>query len=190
MNIYSASSSRQIRGILHQCLYSKNSNYVRLERKVLESADSLFDGYREAFFQSTYSFPGNNKMEALAIISYGQIMRRVHELKGENSDLFEKVRIVEISKLWPLEIEEILNQVEGIDRLMILEEQSRSGSISEAISFELITRNRAISGLRSFHLPNRYIFENGNQEELLDEVGFSKSEILQGVKSMLIEDKL
>lgn len=189
MNIFSSSSSRQIRGILQQCLSSKNSNYVRLERKILESAEISFDGFDEGFFQPTYSFPGSNTRESLAIISYGQIIRRVHDLRRENQDLFKRVRIIEISKLWPLDTDGLLEQLDGINRLIFIEEQSRSGSISEAISFELLARGRTVLDFHSIHLPNHYIFENGNQEELLDEFGFSKSEILQRVKSILLEDK-
>jgi hypothetical protein len=37
--------------------------------------------------------------------------------------------------------------------------------------------------LRTIHLPNFYIFENGNQEQLLDSSGFS----LQSIASALDE---
>jgi len=185
-NIYSGSSTSQMKGILEECLSSENSNYVRLERKVHSSAEDVHVNLELESFSPSYSFDGSVEPK-VCVLSYGQIIRRVFELKKEFPTDFEKVRIIELSKLFPLEVKLLLTQLGNSKRILIIEEQSRSGSIAESIALEFSIRDLTIS-ISTIHLPSSYIFENGNQDELLDMWGFSKNEILDKIRKLTFLD--
>ena len=185
MNVYSASSVRQMKGLLNQCFASTNSNYVRLERKIYKSAEDSFNIFEDGFFQPSYEFSNGSQNEILAIIVYGQVTRRIHELKQEHPELFQSIKIIEISKIWPLDFDYLEKQLGGIKSIILVEEQSRSGSISEAVSFELARRKVKDVNIESIHLPDKYVFENGNQDELLDRLGFSREDLLRKIQTAL-----
>lgn len=185
LDIYSASSSRQMKGILKQCLDSKKSNYVRLERRVHKDSEEPFSLMPEGFFQSSYSLTQDNSDATLAIISYGQIINRIREVINENPRVKKDVKLIELSKLWPLDVDGLVDKIKGVNQILFIEEQSKSGSLAEAITYELLVQGRDNIRVESIHLPNNYIFENGNQDELLDEFGFSKEEMLRKILLLL-----
>jgi len=184
--IFAASSSLRIEGIVDQCLTSSVSNYVRLERKVHKSAQAIHEQEISNTYSNCYAFPSRDKSSKMCILSYGQVLRRIYDLRFQYMDKFSEVSILELCKIWPLEMNEISDYVGTSSHLLVIEEQSRSGSISEALALELNSRRMNIE-IKTIHLPSRYIFENGNQDELLDEIGFATESILQEIDNVLNE---
>lgn len=187
IEIYAASSSKQIKGIVEECLNSKKTNYVRLERKTHFSAESEYLGKPEGFFETVFHSGYCAGKTKATILSYGQVVRRVFDLRNEYPEKFEKISILEVSKLWPIDFGSILQETSEIDRFLIVEEQSKSGSLSEAIALGLVERG-IIKSIHTIHLPSHYIFQNGNQEELLDEHGFSRDSLLRKLDLLVKED--
>ena len=82
-------------------------------------------------------------------------------------------------------LKSIENTVErNIDKVLFVEEQSKSGSLSEVLAFEFASRGLLLN-LKTVHLPSFYIFENGNQEQILDSIGFSSSDLLKQIESLM-----
>lgn len=182
INIYSASSSHQIQGIVEQCLVLDGIKYVRLERKTQSNSEFFYSNSLPLFFENSRILSKNLNLKQRVVITYGQITSRVLSLLDDQKIKFEDVKLIEISRIWPIDIKLLLEQIGDCTKILIVEEQSSSGSLAEAISFELIKTKKMIE-LRTIHLPNFYIFENGNQEQLLDSSGFS----LQSIASALDE---
>lgn len=176
-DIYAASTSKQISGIVERCLDSKRTNYVRLERKTHVSAENAYldkpSGFFETVLHSGYS-PGKTRT---VVISYGQVIRRVFELRSQFPQVFEDVSILELSKLWPVDVDSIVKLTSGVSNFLVVEEQSKSGSLAEAIALGFLERGIQ-KRMQAIHLPSHYIFQNGNQDELLDDFGFSKDSLL------------
>ena len=184
LQIHSASSTEQIEGILAQCLKSKKINYVRLERKTYPDAEMAYKNFLPGFYSNSYLFRDDKLKQKYAVLSYGQIMHRLFHLREKYQKKLSEVSFIEISRIWPLDFDTLFTQLGNINKLLFVEEQSKSGSLSEALACEFSSRGLLLN-LKTIHLPNLYIFENGNQEELLDLNGFSSKDILNQIELLM-----
>ena len=79
---------------------------------------------------------------------------------------------------------EIQRVMTKIDRLMIVEEQSLSGSFAELLISKMALSRRNIP-ISMMHLPESYIFDNGTREQLLNTNGLSVSDIQLEIDKIL-----
>ena len=185
LQIHSASSIVQIEGVLEQCLNSKIVNYVRLERKTYPDSELAYKDFLPGFYSNSYLFHDDKLKQKYAVLSYGQIMHRLFNLREKYPAKLSEVSFIELSRIWPLDFDTLFTQLGNINKVLFVEEQSRSGSLSEVLAFEFASRGLLLN-LKTIHLPNSYIFENGNQEEILDLIGFSSSDILDQIELLMV----
>lgn len=50
------------------------------------------------------------------------------------------MNVVEISKIWPIDFELLFIQIKNCDKVLIIEEQSRSGSLTEALVLKFLQK--------------------------------------------------
>jgi transketolase len=185
LQIHSASSIVQIEGVLEQCLNSKIVNYVRLERKTYPDSELAYKDFLPGFYSNSYLFHDDKLKQKYAVLSYGQIMHRLFNLRKKYPAKLSEVSFIELSRIWPLDFDTLFMQLGNINKVLFVEEQSKSGSLSEVLAFEFASRGLLLN-LKTIHLPNSYIFENGNQEEILDSIGFSSSDILDQIELLMV----
>ena len=185
LQIHSASSIVQIEGVLEQCLNSKIVNYVRLERKTYPDSELAYKDFLPGFYSNSYLFHDDKLKQKYAVLSYGQIMHRLFNLRKKYPAKLSEVSFIELSRIWPLDFDTLFMQLGNINKVLFVEEQSKSGSLSEVLAFEFASRGLLLN-LKTIHLPNYYIFENGNQEEILDSIGFSSSDILDQIELLMV----
>jgi transketolase len=185
LQIHSASSIVQIEGVLEQCLNSKIVNYVRLERKTYPDSELAYKDFLPGFYSNSYLFHDDKLKQKYAVLSYGQIMHRLFNLREKYPVKLSEVSFIELSRIWPLDFDTLFTQLGNINKVLFVEEQSKSGSLSEVLAFEFASRGLLLN-LKTIHLPNSYIFENGNQEEILDSIGFSSSDILDQIELLMV----
>jgi transketolase len=185
LQIHSASSIVQIEGVLEQCLNSKIVNYVRLERKTYPDSELAYKDFLPGFYSNSYLFHDDKLKQKYAVLSYGQIMHRLFNLREKYPVKLSEVSFIELSRIWPLDFDTLFMQLGNINKVLFVEEQSKSGSLSEVLAFEFASRGLLLN-LKTIHLPNSYIFENGNQEEILDSIGFSSSDILDQIELLMV----
>lgn len=185
LQIHSASSIVQIEGVLEQCLNSKIVNYVRLERKTYPDSELAYKDFLPGFYSNSYLFHDDKLKQKYAVLSYGQIMHRLFNLREKYPAKLSEVSFIELSRIWPLDFDTLFTQLGNINKVLFVEEQSKSGSLSEVLAFEFASRGLLLN-LKTIHLPNSYIFENGNQEEILDSIGFSSSDILDQIELLMV----
>jgi transketolase len=185
LQIHSASSIVQIEGVLEQCLNSKIVNYVRLERKTYPDSELAYKDFLPGFYSNSYLFHDDKLKQKYAVLSYGQIMHRLFNLREKYPAKLSEVSFIELSRIWPLDFDTLFTQLGNINKVLFVEEQSKSGSLSEVLAFEFASRGLLLN-LKTIHLPNSYIFENGNQEEILDSIGFSSNDILDQIELLMV----
>ena len=184
LQIHSASSTVQIEGVLEQCLNSKKINYVRLERKTYPDSELAYKDFLPGFYSNSYLFRDDKLRQEYAVLSYGQIMHRLFNLRQKYPSKLADVSFIELSRIWPIDFDTLFTQLGNIDKVLFVEEQSKSGSLSEVLAFEFASRGLLLN-LKTVHLPSFYIFENGNQEQILDSIGFSSSDLLKQIESLM-----
>ena len=177
INIWSPSSSESIPYIVNECIDSSVTNYVRLERKshslVSYSLDSLNSN------QLITENKSINEKNILTIFTYGfvaGIALEAGEQISRESDT--TVKVIDLQKIWPLPEILILEMAKKSNGIIVLEEQSLNGGISESISNILIRDKKPIN-FRTVSLPSKYIFENGTREQLLNNYGLSSKNIIK-----------
>jgi transketolase len=183
INIWSPSSSESIPYIVNECINSSVTNYVRLERKshslVSYSLDSLISN------QLITENKSINEKNILTIFTYGflaGIALEAGEQISRESDT--TVKVIDLQKIWPLPEILILEMAKKSNGIIVLEEQSLNGGISESISNILIRDKKPIN-FRTVSLPSKYIFENGTREQLLDNYGLSSKNIIKLATEMM-----
>jgi deoxyxylulose-5-phosphate synthase len=87
-----------------------------------------------------------------------------------------EVTVVDVWKVKPLNTEQLARTISKYDLVVTIEEQTLSGGFGSAICEAVSDEDLKKSVLR-IGLPERYIFENGNREHLLNTNGLSVDEI-------------
>ena len=177
INIWSPSSSESIPYIVNECISSSMTNYVRLERKshslVSYSPDSVNSN------QLITEFKCDNEKRVLTILTYGFVAGIALEAgKGISNDSDTTVNVVDLQKIWPLPETLILELAEKSNGMIVLEEQSLNGGVSESVSSILI-RCKKLINFNNISLPSKYIFENGTREQLLENYGLSVKNVVR-----------
>lgn len=177
INIWSPSSSESIPYIVNECMNSSVTNYVRLERKshslVSYSPDSVNNN------QLITKFKCDNEKGVLTILTYGFVAGVALEAgKRISKDSDTTVNVVDLQKIWPLPETLILELAEKSNGMIVLEEQSPNGGISESVSSILI-RCKKLVNFNNISLPSKYIFENGTREQLLENYGLSVKDVVR-----------
>jgi transketolase len=181
LSIYSSSSNDFIPQILEECLTNQRTSYVRLERKNKMISDSLHERVITPMGQKNRVLGDKGGEKRLLILTYGYVSHRVFEVLDKKPELLYKVRTLELNEIWPIPLMDILPHLDNETIILCVEEQSQSGSIMEAIAARLGNQNR----IYGMHLPDKYIFENGTQDELLNRNGLSGCDIEQKIMELL-----
>jgi transketolase len=180
MSILTASETRSVKDLVKECLESNVSNYVRLERKSTYIPEAGTNRTEElGWAQKTYF--GSGKPTHL-IVSYGYMAGRIKKMMIDDPSFGEKIALLDLIRIWPINLELIDLHFENIEGILFIEEQTKSGSVSEAIisGSKVVQRKK----FATIHLPNRYIFDNLEQEEILNKYGFDKSTIYKSILSL------
>ena len=68
--------------------------------------------------------------------------------------------------------------------LIVVDEQSPSGSLSSCV-FEGFSESNYFPKIISKSLPEKYVFENGGREFLLNKFGLSTDDLLRATKKLI-----
>ena len=184
INIWSPSSSETIPYVVNECIDSSVTNYVRLERKSHSSVSYSLDSLNSN--QLITEFKSIDEKNLLTIFTYGFVAGIALEAgKQISSESGSTVKVIDLQKIWPLPENLILEIAKKSNGIIVIEEQSLNGGISESISNILIRDKKPIN-FRTVSLPSKYIFENGTREQLLDNYGLSTKNIIKLSTEMMV----
>ncbi len=148
---------------------------IRLERHALAPV-------YEGGFSPSKGFNELSSGERVCILSYGHLLHRVQEAAVICEGKGVGVGVIDVFCVKPLSVElaEVLNTYQYI---VTVEEHCSSGGFGSAI-LELLSDNDILKPVKRMALPERYFFENGGRELLLNDFGLSISNIVDKVMSV------
>ena len=95
-----------------------------------------------------------------------------------------EVSLYDVWKLKPLNSNLLKLNLENYDRIVTIEEQSLDGGFGSIIS-EFICDNQLPHKLLRLGLPEKFIFENGTRDHLIDTHGLSVEEIYNKIENFV-----
>ena len=186
IEIYSPANSNITESLVDlTCDYPK-LRYIRLERSypnILDETHSFKKHSRQYLEMGLFPvFPGlaepRRMLERpkIAILSSGYMLGRAHSVYKRLIENGYEVSVIDVWKIKQLDLNKFSETVMPYEILVTLEEQTLSGGFGSAIC-ELVVDANIKKDILRIGLPERYIFENGNRDHLLNTNGLSVDEI-------------
>ena len=175
--IYTPSDNISTKLIANSILNKPQFSYVRLDR---DSLPVIVPEINNTDLKKGFRIFGEVNAQKIVIISHGKMFHKSLEICKSEPNKFACVDIIR-SKPFPNELSKFINKSKGI---VVVDEQSPSGNLSSCI-FEGFSNQNYFPKIISKSLPERYVFENGGRDYLLDKFGLSKNDIIEATKRII-----
>ena len=175
-SIYTPADVPSTKLIAEDILKHPKFSYIRLDRDVLPKISPEIT--REDFNKGFKIF-GKIEDKKIALISHGKMLHKCLEIYKKDTDRFFCVDIFR-SKPFPQDLPKKISTCKGI---IVVDEQSPSGNLSSCI-FEGFSHQNLFPKIISKSLPEKYIFENGGREFLLNKFGLSSKDIVEAANKI------
>ena len=191
IEIHSPANNNVVKALVDLTLESPKLRYLRLERKFASEAEDLYPNMSTFSVNSGLSLVKGglseieNDKKKVAILTNGYMLGRGYKvweklLSNENCE----VSLYDIWKLKPLNSNLLKSNLENYDHIVTIEEQSLDGGFGSIIS-EFICDNQLPYKLLRLGLPEKFIFENGTRDHLIDIHGLSVEEIYNKIENFV-----
>jgi transketolase len=138
---------------------NKSLNYVRLDRHAVEKNILKLSTKQ---FEDGFKIIGNFNKNKVAIISHGRILSQcLNVLKTNNSECF----VVDLFRSKPIS-KRLVAKLKSNQKIIVVDEQCLAGNLSSSV-FEVFSSHKIFPIIKSVHLPEKHIFENGGRDFLL-----------------------
>ena len=126
----------------------------------------------------------NRGDKKVAILTNGYMLGRAHKSWLKLIGDYVEVSLYDVWKLKPLNQELLQLNLKSYDYIVTIEEQTLDGGFGSIIS-EFICDNQLSHKLLRLGLPEKFIFENGSRDHLIDTHGLSVEEITNNIKQFI-----
>ena len=175
-SIYTPADAATTQFIAKEMIENSKFSYVRLDRDVLPNITPLLTS---ADYKNGFKIFGKITKDKIVLISHGKMFHKCLEIYNKEQDKFICVDIFK-SKPFPKDLPKKISSCKGI---VVVDEQSPSGNLSACV-FEGFSEQNYFPKIVSKSLPEKYIFENGGREYLLNKFGLSNSDIISATKKI------
>lgn len=134
-------------------------NYVRLDRHPVQdniSSLSIKD------FQEGFRIIGDFDKNKIVFISHGKILNECLKVLKNNND---KCFVVDLFRSKPVS-KKLIIRLKNNKKLIVVDEQCLAGNLSSLV-FEAFSNFKIYPKIKSVHLPEEHVFENGGRDYLL-----------------------
>ena len=173
--LYSCSDEIVTKSIAALTIDIPKLRVIRLERHPLDKIHQDVNLINKNGYQKI------KQGKEIGFLSYGHLLHRVIKigeiLKEENID----IGIYDVFRFKPISKELILD-IKQYKTVITLEEQCLDGGFGSLI-LEAVSDSNLLLKIKRLGLPDRYFFENGGREYLLDKFGLSIENIIKTIKS-------
>mgnify|MGYP000011683866 FL=1 len=176
-SIYTPADVPSTKLIAEDILKHPKFSYIRLDR---EDLPKISPEITHEDFNKGFKIFGQIDDKKIALISHGRMLHKCLEIYNNDSNRFFCVDIFR-SKPFPEDLPKMVSLCKGI---VVVDEQNPSGNLSSCI-FEGFSHQNFFPKIISKSLPEKYIFENGGREYLLNKFGLSKDDIIQASKKII-----
>lgn len=181
LDVLSISNNNHALNILNLTLDDPKPRYIRLERSYEKSIDE-FDYTGSKNYKILKSNIKNNISSKTLIISCGFLLGRC--LKAFESLQEEKeLSLLDLFKLKNFNDNNLSDFIKNHNKILVVEEHILAGGLNSIVS-EFCTTNNINIPIFKLGLPDKFIFENGTREILLDENGLSLNDIIKKLKGI------
>ena len=175
-SIYTPSDILTTKLIAKEILENPKFSYIRLDRDILPK---ILPEVIHSDFKQGFKVFGKINKDKIAFISHGKMLHRCLELYKKEPEKFFCIDIFR-SKPFPEDLPRKISACKGI---VVVDEQSPSGNLSSCV-FEGFSKQDIFPKIISKCLPEKYIFENGGRDYLLDKNGLSNDDIIAATKKI------
>lgn len=175
MEVASPCDKESTRAIARLTIAQPALRLVRMERHPLSSI------YGRGEFEPASGFYEVVPGAGVCVMSYGHLLHRALRVK-RNMD-GTKFGVIDLFRVKPLSVK-LIEVLERYQSIITVEEQCLSGGFGSAV-LEFMADNGLRLPVQRLGLRERYYFENGGREQLLDQAGVSDRDIKRAVESVL-----
>jgi transketolase len=190
IEIHSPANNHMAKALVDLTLTKPKLRYLRLERKFASEMENSYKGITSSYAEVGLSLvkPGlkdyNRGNRKVAILTNGYMLGRAHESWLKLIAEGVEVSLYDIWKLKPLNQEQLQLSLKNYEYIVTIEEQTLDGGFGSIIS-EFICDNQLPHKLLRLGLPEKFIFENGSRDHLIDTHGLSSKEITNNIKQFI-----
>ena len=177
IELYSASDEVVTRTLASLTLSNPKLRVIRLERHALPKI------YSDNILINTNGFQMIKNGEKVCLLSYGHLLHRAIEICESLTNENINIGLYDVFCFKPLS-KELISEIEKYKSIITIEEQCLDGGFGSAI-LEFLNDNNTLKKVKRLGLPEKYFFENGGREYLLDTFGLSHKDIIEVVKKEL-----
>ncbi len=179
VEIWSPCDEESAREITSECCERPAFRYLRLERPALPA---VYQGnFRAAMSAGFCEVAAGSDV---AILSSGFMLHRAlavrDRLRMEGTD----AAVIDLFRIKPLSARALLSQLERYPLVVTLEEQCLAGGFGSAVAEAFVDYGVQRPLLR-LGLPDRYFFENGGRNHVLEKSGLSVDTIAERIAERL-----
>lgn len=192
IEVISPANSEVASALVDYTLENPNLRYLRLERKHASQMDGLYQNVDKQFLDTGVAYAKNNKEDSVCIFSSGYMLGRSLDVADDLDKAGIQTSVVDLFKIKPLNSKKIFNIILNFKHLISIEEQTLSGGFGSALC-EAINDHPAPSAINGLQLsggskkvlriglPEKYIFENGTRDHLLNTNGLSQEDLFNKI---------
>jgi len=181
-----------IKSLVNLTYYTSKLRYIRLERSTAKQTDKLYShNMSTELINNGLALikPGLSEFigcPKLAIISSGYMLGRSIDVSNKLFELDGRIEncVFDLWKIKPFNTDYFNLLVDGFTHIVTIEEQSLDAGFGSAVYECLLDNQKSIKTLR-IGLPAKFIFKNGNREQLLDTNGLSVDSIYAKIKKFV-----
>lgn len=179
IEIWTPSDEESAREITVECCERPRFRYIRLERPALARAHH--GGFRAAMSQGFCEVaPGSDAV----ILSSGYMLHRAMAAREQLKMAGTEVAVIDLFRIKPLSGRALTSHLSRFSHVITLEEQCLAGGFGGAVAEAFVDHGVAKPLLR-LGLPDRYFFENGGRNHVLESCGLGTSAIVERVGEFL-----
>ena len=130
----------------------------------------------------THDFGLIHRGDDVLVISYGHLLHRAKNLIEElNQNSKTKCGLIDLFSIKPIP-NTLLSEIKKYKNVVTFEEQCINGGFGSAI-IEYISDNNLKINVKRLALKEKYYFQNGGREFLLDNNNLSKKDLARAIES-------
>jgi len=183
LEIHSPANNNLIRPLVKLTLDKPKFRYVRLERGTDKSCVDFYkDATTDTVERGMCTLHQGHKV---CITTSGHLLPRALKLRDSLKESHNlDVGVVDLWKIKPIDLQVFVNTFNPYSHVITLEEQTLSGGFGSSVC-EVVCDLGLNHKILRLGLPERYIFDNGTREEVLDMNGLSVPQLHERIVSFL-----
>ena len=190
IEIYSPANTNIIKDLVELTLREPKLRYMRLERKYAQEVENEYKllGYSNNVGISCVKpgliEPRKEGVSRICILSSGYMLGRAVRAWDRLVKNGFETSVMDLWKIKPINQNFFVNRLREYDVIVTLEEQNLFGGFGSAVC-EVFADQGVQKRILRLGLPEKYIFDNGSRDHLLNTNGLSDEEIFSKITKFM-----